>query len=617
VTAAGTLIAAAAALLFALPVGAAFHPDVPRVLTALSALILVATAARPVWGLQLTCAMLPLSMPLFVLSAAPFTGEETLELVAAPFACAAAARAVFVRDVPARLFWPAATLGALVAGAAVVQLAQLQQATAFGDEFLTGIARYLARTYFSDARPYPPVHTAMFWLEGLAVAVAAERILRRAPEARAGVLRMAILGAAAAAAIAAYRLVEISIRTDAPSAAALDFLRTLRFNPHFADLNAGGSYYVLFFVPAAWWAWERRRVGGIAAAGLIGLALWTTGSRTALAAAVIGLGLAWAWRRRVSGRVLLAGTLVAVIGAGLVMLNPGRDQATAGDAVEIRARLIPIAFELAWRAPVFGLGLNQFKPASAGVVTEGLVGRFLANAGGENAHNNYLQVLVELGAAGLISFLWLVAVVALPFARAARNGRAGPDSVGLAAGLAAFLLTCLAGHPLLVPQVLLPFCLAAGLMAGILDAPVPAGRAPRSSWIGAAAVLLVAAAVPPRAIAGRADAPLPGVQIGLAAARNEQDGVVYHWTGRRARWFISGSSRAVELPLRLAADSTVPCQVDVAIDGHHAGTVDVAREGWQRLTLSLDALEARRTRRIDARVAPPACLVVAGVISER
>src|SRR6185436_1236366 len=107
-----------------------------------------------------------------------------------------------------------------------------------------------------------------------------------------------------------------------------------------------------------------------------------------------------------------------------------------------------------------------------------LVALFPATAVGENAHNNFIQILAELGSFGLAGFLWLVAA----FLFAARKGvdrvevrqapeAAGPETgadwtaaqLGLSGGVVAFLLSCLVSHPLLNTEVFWLFLLVTGV----------------------------------------------------------------------------------------------------------------------------------------------------------
>ncbi len=116
----------------------------------------------------------------------------------------------------------------------------------------------------------------------------------------------------------------------------------------------------------------------------------------------------------------------------------------------------------------------------------------------ENAHNNFLQVLGELGIVGFVPFVWALWAIARVVARSSRAGTLPAPALGGAAGLAAFVLTWLTGHPLLIFEVATAFWLVLGAVAALAvvdDEAWPAGgwtRRPASDWF---AILVAAAAI--------------------------------------------------------------------------------------------------------------------------
>ena len=80
---------------------------------------------------------------------------------------------------------------------------------------------------------------------------------------------------------------------------------------------------------------------------------------------------------------------------------------------------------------------------------------------GENAHNFVVQEFAELGLVGGLAFVGLIAI---GLRRGWQVARACDDlaAIGLFAGCAAYLVTCLTGHPLLVPEAAVPFWAAFG-----------------------------------------------------------------------------------------------------------------------------------------------------------
>ena len=122
--------------------------------------------------------------------------------------------------------------------------------------------------------------------------------------------------------------------------------------------------------------------------------------------------------------------------------------------------------------PAFGVGIGQYSPSSAQFAPTALLKIWRP----DNAHNNLAQIAGELGLIGLTTFLFVLAA-SLSIRSNARvtNQLCGP----LIAGLAAFILTWLGGHPLLIAEVAYAFWIALGLAAANVTCDsrenVPAG----------------------------------------------------------------------------------------------------------------------------------------------
>ena len=489
------VLAALAAFVFCLPVVATWHPAVPAALRIASLGLLAATIVRPVVGLLVLAGVLPLAMLVGAITDAPFGATEVMELLAAPVALACAIREAAARRGAGdgRLLWPSVVLICLVMASLVVQLAAQRGSLSALGLWSDDIWRHVSRTYFADGPIYPPLHRALAWLWGLALAVFAERHLRAAPALRMAVVRMVVVGAAASGVFALVRVAEIALRSGQAWRAVWDVFAAIRISPHM-DPNAAGSFYLMAAVPAVWWALTTRAWWAVVSVPPIVAALWLTRSRTALIMFVVGLGLAWMWSRHWSWRraavAIVAGAAALAV---LIAVGFGRNQA-AEPAMRFRADMALVSVKLAARHPVFGIGLDEFQAASVPLITPDAIARFPPAARGENAHNNFLQILVELGAAGLAAFLWLVLSPGLALARTLSGSLPTSESVGLAAGVYAFLLSCVAGHPLMVPQAALPFFLMFGLFAASLPARAP-GRESTERRVAAVGIATIVVAL--------------------------------------------------------------------------------------------------------------------------
>jgi O-antigen ligase len=165
----------------------------------------------------------------------------------------------------------------------------------------------------------------------------------------------------------------------------------------------------------------------------------------------------------------------------------------------VRVEMMQVGLRMVRDQPLFGVGLGRFSTASRAHITEDLPTLHLYYQAGENAHNNYVQIGAELGIPALAIFLWLVAAVWMRPSGDAPSPVFPAERTAVAAGVAAFLVSALAGHPLLIPQVAAAFFLTLGLAAGLAPPGSPPGRAGRRLiW---AALGLLALSIPWRLMA--------------------------------------------------------------------------------------------------------------------
>jgi len=328
-----------------------------------------------------------------------------------------------------------------------------------------------------DAASWPAWQAAalpLAWLAGLALAILAARTSVDQPGAR-RIAVGAVAGATGATlpSFVAVIRAALAARPDGPPALAL------RIAPLLADPNAAGSCFAMFaaFAGALWLASRDARRWGLPTAAL-SAAVWLTGSRTALAAAIGVLAtVAVVVRRPARGTGMAIGVGAALLVAGLTFGPPlHTPQASAAYAARVRWDMGRVALEVARAHPLAGVGLGRFQQASRPFIPPAVAAYFPPAAAGENAHDNFLQVLAELGLPGLAAFVWFSVGPVVRAWREIGTRRAEAETVASVAGATTFLVTCLAGHPLLSPVVCVTFFFVIGMVRGTsgLHRPPPA-----------------------------------------------------------------------------------------------------------------------------------------------
>jgi hypothetical protein len=222
----------------------------------------------------------------------------------------------------------------------------------------------------------------------------------------------------------------------------------------------------------------------------------------------------------------------------------------------------------------------------------------------ENAHNNFLQILGELGVAGFAVFIWLIVDALRRAFSGFRPGRPDWRRAGLLAGISAFLLTWLSGHPLLTPDVAYAFWIALGTAVALgavqQTRPVSFQRR-RELWVGVCVVAVVCS-VPVRIHNERQSANLTGVAYGVYGWETERDGTRFRWIRQNGTFFIPATAKAVEIPVRaLHLDGNPgPTEVTLSIDGRLANALRLEDDRWVRTRILLpSAAPDARSRRID------------------
>jgi hypothetical protein len=349
-------------------------------------------------------------------------------------------------------------------------------------------------------------------------------------------------------------------------------------------------------------------------------ALYLTGSRSVIVAAVVGLVIPVfiVARRRATARwvVVLAIIAVSVMVLGYQRMV-GRDVAgeMARQSLGVRLELIRTGLRIIETRPLFGVGIDQFYLRARGLASPALRAQW---PGRMNPHNDFLRFAAELGLIGLGFFMWILLAAGVRTLRAVMTTH-DARLAGLAGGLLAFLVTSLVSNPLMVREVSYVFWIALGLAAGqstallmrrdVSDEAVSAEQASRPrvpQWRPLIAIVLGAVlilSIPLRARKELEGVDFRSVSYGFFEWGVEPDGTPIRWSGPRATFFVDPRAQLVEILLSSEPPPGVLQQVEVLVDGRPANRLTVGRER-QRLRTLLHASDSSRPRRIDLIVSP-------------
>ena len=543
--------------------------------------VAVLSAWRPEDGLLVLAGLGPVAPMLAVLVGGDRGGVRYVEALTLAFLAGASGRLAFSPRglaVPARIAWPAILLMVAALASGIVQSAPLRlQQPAF---FTTGgIPIWLVREYLIS---YNAVVAALQFAEGVFLFVIAADIAARHPGRRVRVFAMMVTGATAAAALNVLRLITAALTREDAARSLWALLVHVRVDTQFGDRNAAGSYFaMMLFIALAFVA--RKQLFYIAAVVMLAAGLWIAGSRSAMVATAIVTAVAGllAVRRRPRHNAVVAIALVALAASCIAawLWYPAARNDPVMYSITTRLALWKGAVDMMLDHPLFGVGLGRFYPLSHDYAGEVLDRVWRAR---ENAHNYFVQILAELGIPGLLFFVALL-VGSLRTAWADREA-----SPLWTAGLVAFLLTCLTGHPFLVPPVLYAFWIALAVSAGRATVTNNAGPPPRP-WIRAAAaamVLVFIVTLPARAREAARHADLALVSAGLSEWQRTPEGIRYRWAAAQSTFYYSAASSAINIPLRPGPDAPAVFDVRIFFDGQEANRVRLrAGEDWTSLRL--------------------------------
>ena len=423
-----------------------------------------------------------------------------------------------------------------------------------------------------------PLTAGMLFVEGIALMIIVAERCALDSDSRHRLLRMMVVGATAAASLNVLRIFNAALSQANPLTAFGIQFATVRVNMHFPDLNAAGSYFALMFflalglVPSA--------AIGFVGSVLIAAGLWVAGSRTALAATlgVSSLLALFNLRRRAVWSIALL-VAVGTIAAIAWQWYPQGKNLDSNGAFTYRVVRGEAALQLIRAHPVFGVRPGNFSERS------GL---------SDNAHNNYLQIAAELGLPALLAFAYLCAfAVRASWRQASQSWLAR----GVSLGLIAYLVTCLAGHPLLIAGAAYPFWMTLGVAAAFAQ---PSSAMTGLRWAPYAALLIVAAMVPFQIAAAVRDADVEHASVGLSKWQQQADGARYRWAGGRATFYVSPAARSLRIPLRRGEAAPANLEVRIYLDGVEANRV-ILRSGEDETIVRLNLIRRAKTRfaRID------------------
>jgi len=607
-----------------LPLLSIWNPAaVPDSFKVLVTVMLAISLAHPVAGLMTLAVLGPVVLPLIItIGMPPFGANESLEAMMLAVLAGIAWRWVALGPPSGgRLAHPSFLVAAVAAASAVTMLGARQLTTDPLPAFLFTIWKHISRFYFYEAREFPAWHEAAVWIEALLLAVIIERVVIRTPRCGPMLAWAALCGLAFEACFSLQRLAEIANRQADPMRAFLQHALNTRISPHFPDMNAIGS---LFALGTVCWLMiaigpkvaRATRVTAVVGTAIVGAALWLTGSRAAWAAAALAAAIGGVALRRPPLRVVLGGFVVAAaVVAGFLAATPDPlSRATPGVAMKIRVGMAEIGGRMAQDHPWFGVGLGEFSRASGGYVSPELIAMFPASAAGENAHNQIVQVMAELGGVGLLLFLWYWVRVLIPAIGSLRAGGASLWAWSFTAGLCAFHLSALMGHPLLTPYVVFLVFIFVGLVSGVTPQEPP----PRRWWPGLVVVAIciaIAATVPARI---RATAGAQGqLVLGASPVSGELDGVGYRVASATSTWFVRAPAKLITMPLRASADSRSSCTVQINMDGTPADRVVVDGQTWRQVRFVIEAIREVGSHRLDVIASGDGCVLLVGQIQRQ
>jgi O-antigen ligase len=551
-------------------------------------------------------ALLPLAGTVARLSGGPISGPvvaEALVLAAlAPWLARKALRLLPPSPPEQRCAPPAALFAAILAASCAVQIAEL--APQMGTSALVSeLWSFLTAYYFERSSLFGMIVATAANVEGLGLLLMTAWITGRDADASRRLVIALVAASAGAAALNLHHLLSLASADAAPLAALRELWLQARISLQ-VDRNAAGSLFAMMgLLATGLWPGSRGwvRTALLVAMVLIGAGLWMTGSRVAMAGVVAGAVLLIALLARgrsglSPGRALGAAVAVVLVATAGAAVYPSTRNPSVAGSLTGRQELAIAAVEM-WAAhPVFGSGIGRFYARSNEYGHPQMSLVLPPGSAGENAHNNFLQVLAELGIAGFAAFLWVLGTAAAPAVLAIRSRALPPVWLGVTAGVATFMGTWLTGHPLLVPETLYLFLIVLGILAA---APLPGMAHVRWSRRALAAVasVIVIGALPLRMQEAVDSVDLEHMGLGVSVWQRDPVVERYRWAEKSSTVFVPTRAGVIDVPLKAGAGTV---DVELWLDGRLANRVVLSDRDWTHVRLVV-APAKRRFRRLELR----------------
>jgi O-antigen ligase len=372
-----------------------------------------------------------------------------------------------------------------------------------------------------------------------------------------------------------------------------------RYSGFCSDPNALGVLLGVILPVCVGRLLEGKRIAlwlSAAAAATVGLAV--SGSRSGLAAAVIGGSLVLLPQLRAPSSVLRRATaagLFVVLAVGLFLTSRapgslwGRVSSLFDASVNWSDRVSsrPFLWQAAWSswktAPLAGLGWNAFSWNLPNLAAE----RGVALPGYDNPGNFYLQILCETGVAGTVLLAFFLIGVAGRIRRVFLSPSESTEASSRAAAAAviALLVALLTGSHLLAVEVSIAFFVL------LADLPALEGKTGPPKAIAVALIVLAAGGYAARLMRHRSsgEAFRYSRMIGFYPEEKSPEGN-FRWTAARAAFWLAPRERASGV---FVFDNPVEPRDDLRIKSQGRVLYRKSLRKGEPLRLSFSAPQAR------------------------